>query len=268
MTTPEPSVMLTQPSQVRDDCIWALHGFGGSRSDFNALKKHLPVRPIDLPGHGSFTGPQNPSGYTTEAQIDWLASILPPRPVRLLGYSMGGRLALQFATTYPKRVSVLILIGTHSGLRNESERRERQIWDENKAVRVLRLGTAGFMEEWAELPIIATQKKYMPQADFEAMTQRRKTNCETSLSASLRGFGAGTMPSCWDRLQDVLAPTLLLAGIDDERYQKIHVEMASELPHARTHVVAQAGHAPHLSNPNATARIICQFLAESEAPSC
>ena len=266
MSTAESKAPCNRRHNRTNGCIWALHGFGGSESDFNALSHHLSLAPIDLLGHGSHRAPSDPAAYSTDAQVAWLAQRVPSHPVRLLGYSMGGRLALQFATRYPERISALVLIGAHPGLRTEDERRQRKQWDDEQSRRILALGTADFMTEWAQLPLIATQKVYMPETDYRAMQARRHSNLEAPLAASLRGFGSGTMPSCWATLKRITAPTLLIAGRDDERYQKMNTAIADHLPHVQTEIVERSGHAPHLSNPEMTATIIDTFLRENEVP--
>src|SRR5262245_37449007 len=96
-----------------------LHGFLGCARDWEALASKLdaPSFAIDLPGHGR-------SPFTAQFE-EALSSALPPEPVHLVGYSMGGRLALRYALAEPERVASLTLIGAHLGLKTESERAAR-----------------------------------------------------------------------------------------------------------------------------------------------
>ncbi len=77
-----------------------LHGFLGNSADWEAVLSYLPDCPcfgVDLPGHGS-------SPFSTTFDFD------PPAPkFHLIGYSMGGRLALQYALRYPDRIAGLAI---------------------------------------------------------------------------------------------------------------------------------------------------------------
>lgn len=83
---------------------------------------------IDCLGHGETDAPLNGKRYSTSRQVSDLAEILNQlklHKVKLIGYSMGGRLAYSFAMTYPERVSALVLESTTPGLKTLGERRER-----------------------------------------------------------------------------------------------------------------------------------------------
>ena len=80
--------------------IVALHGFMGSGEDFSPLRECLsiPLKAPDLVGHGSHLS-TNPKDFELEQQLLYWSTRIPQGAV-LLGYSMGGRLALQFALQY------------------------------------------------------------------------------------------------------------------------------------------------------------------------
>ena len=89
-----------------------LHGFLGSSLDWLEVLSYLPSFKsylIDLPGHGK-------SAFHPEL-------ILPhfEEKIDLVGYSMGGRLALQYAAQNPQKIEKLILLSTHLGLFSEEE---------------------------------------------------------------------------------------------------------------------------------------------------
>ena len=135
----------------------ALHGFTGGGRDFEPLASQLPGLVFDapdLPGHG-------PNGFQTEpfsfdSCAEEYARLVEPQSV-LLGYSLGARLALRTALfTQP---SALILIGGTPGIRNEQQRLERQTTDRERAEHIERVGATAFLEEWSQVPIIATQAR-------------------------------------------------------------------------------------------------------------
>ena len=132
---------------------------------------------------------------------------MPVEPPILLGYSMGGRLALHFALTYPRSIRALVVIGAHAGLDDDVDRQNRLEWDEANAIELLRNGTPNFMKAWASIPLISTQGQRMSEHDLADMQTRRSRGDAGALAASLRGFGSGTMPSCWHRLKTLRIPT-------------------------------------------------------------
>ena len=93
-----------------------LHGFTGSARNWAAhvpgfARQHRTIA-VDLLGHGRTTAPADPGRYRmsfSAADLSALLARLTPEPVYLLGYSMGGRLELYFALTYPEQVRTMIL---------------------------------------------------------------------------------------------------------------------------------------------------------------
>jgi 2-succinyl-6-hydroxy-2,4-cyclohexadiene-1-carboxylate synthase len=64
------------------------------------------------------------------------------------------------------------------------------------------------------------------------------------------------VPSCWGELSKLTAPTLLVTGAEDAKFDAIAAAMQSRLPRARRAVIAGAGHAPHLERPAACAAAV------------
>ena len=89
----------------------------------------------DLPGHGSDSTDLDPRHFSLEATLTQVehAGVW---PTDLIGYSMGGRVALHFAATYPTKVRHLILESASPGLATEGERLERQVNDEELARKI------------------------------------------------------------------------------------------------------------------------------------
>ena len=134
--------------------IVAWHGFMGSGEDFSPLRECLNVslQAPDLVGHGSHLS-TTVQDFELEQQLLYWSTRIPQGAV-LLGYSMGGRLALQFALRYPDKISGLILIGATPGIRKESDRIQRVVWDNEQANRLLQQGMSQFYSYWQSIPII------------------------------------------------------------------------------------------------------------------
>ena len=227
--------------------IVAFHGFMGVGSDFTPLSEGLglSVYAPDLIGHGIFQS-ENPLDYTLEAQLSYWAQRLPDR-CTLVGYSMGGRLALQFALRYPKRIERLILIGATPGLIDPKERAQRVLWDREQARLIRTWGVQRFYESWQEIPIIATQKT-IETGIREVMVANRMTQSAEGLALSMEHFGTGVMPHCWGRLRNLVMPTLLMVGEVDLKYRGIAESMTDEIVVGTVDqaVISNAGHCAHL----------------------
>ncbi len=243
----------------------ALHGFTGSGEDFEALAPLLgrEILAPDLPGHGEAA--TLPGPYTMERVTAALAGLLGrnelERPV-LLGYSMGGRVALSFALRYPDRVAALVLIGANPGLVEPAERAARRRSDEALAARIEAEGVPAFLAYWSAVPLIATQAR-IPEPYRSAARSRRLRNRARGLAASLRELGTGAMPPLWRELPRLAAPTLLITGAEDAKYRAIAARMAGLIPGAQRALIPGAGHCAHLEQPELSCAAIDRFLSRA-----
>ena len=81
-----------------------------------------------------------------------------------------------------------------------------------------------------------------------------------SLAASVMGFGAGVMPSVWDRLKEVQIPVLLIVGQEDKKYSRLANQLRECIAISDLHIVPNSGHAPHLEKPRVVAKIIDEWI--------
>lgn len=239
----------------------ALHGFTGEGADFSALSSwaggtwNCP----DLPGHGTNSEAQDP-----EFSIDRLRySLIPRSPDHLVGvgYSMGGRLLLNLATSDPDAFEKLILISASPGLDDEEERKNRRINDE-KWIRLLDEGTLQtFLDQWWEQPVLKSLKD-LPAPDEKRLIARRLRNNPVGLIRSLRHHGTGQLPSIWEKCSHLRVPTLICAGENDLKFKDLAERMVSIIPNSQLSLIPDSGHSPHLENPRATAAAIIRFLSQ------
>ena len=273
---PEPptSLHVTLPDGVRLHALRAgrgpalllLHGFTGSAATWAPFLAPLAGRhdvvAVDLLGHGASDRPPDPARHAAARVADDLAALLDALGVAraaVLGYSMGGRLALHFALAHPDRVSALVLESASAGIADDDERRERADADARLADDLERDGTAAFVARWERLPLWASQAS-LPAATRERLRAQRLANDAAALAASLRGAGAGITPPAHGRLASLRTPTLLVAGALDAKYARLARELSAAIPDARAVVVPEAGHAVHLERPAELEREVLAFL--------
>lgn len=244
-----------------------LHGFtGSSRSwppeiiDGLASSGRLPIL-VDLPGHGRHVGEFELGRFTLETVFRDLDRASGPDPCPVVGYSMGGRLALAYAVCHPHRVSHLVLESASPGLRTEAERARRRDSDDALASRIEREGIEAFVRAWEMLPLFESQRA-LPAEVQEAQRARRRLNDPRSLAAALRSLGTGALPSYWEDLERLDMPVLLIVGALDRKFTSLAEEMMRLLRRGRTVVVEDAGHAVHLERPDAWIASVLPFLAD------
>lgn len=248
--------------------IVLLHGFTGSTRSWD---EHLPalldladVIALDQLGHGRSDAPAQPARYRVERVVDDLTALLDaldaPR-AHVVGYSMGGRVALQLAVSRPERVASLVLESASPGIASEAERAARVRSDDDLAELAERDGLAAFVDRWEGVPLFASQASLPPETRAR-LREQRLAGSAPGLAGSLRGMGAGQTPCLVDRLSELACPTLLLVGARDTRYVALGRAMAAAIPRARLMEVADAGHTIHLEQPARFGALVGAFLAE------
>ncbi|MCS6971138.1 MAG: alpha/beta fold hydrolase [Planctomycetota bacterium] len=236
----------------------ALHGFTETdESWYETLAHDIPaLRCPLLPGHG---GKPCPRDADVAGIVAALAAQMPDEPSDLLGYSMGGRVALRIALDHPEKVRRLILISCHPGIRDPEERRQRLRRDESLAQVLEEDGIGPFMAWWENQPALKPYEPY-PAAVAESVRARRLNQDPRGLAACLRVLGGGAMEPVWHRLRELRMPVLLISGAADARYMRIMDEMAAYIPQHRREVVLRAGHAVHRERPQVVAQMVGAFL--------
>lgn len=243
-----------------------LHGFTGCGQNWAAFlpvfADQFQVVVVDIWGHGRSSSPSNPALYKMEnvaSDLLWLLDELAVSQAHLLGYSMGGRLALYLATFYPERWRSLVLESASPGLDRAVTRQERSAKDNELADWIEAHGIEAFVARWEQLPLWASQQQ-LDEETSQILRQQRLQNNPVGLANSLRGMGTGQQPSLWPYLPTLQLPTLLLAGELDSKFMGINQQMAAQMPDAKLEIIAQAGHTIHLERPYAFQQSVLNFL--------
>ncbi len=241
-----------------------LHGFMGSSFDWmeiiNHLKKIYFCLALDLPGHGKTKINANDSCYSIHFTAKEICRFLRDLKIEtsyLIGYSMGGRLALYLAVFYPEYFQGIVLESTSPGIEKVRERIERRKID-NKNAEELKTGDFGkFLERWYSQPLFRSLKQH---PKFTELFKQRLVNDSFGLAKSLRFMGTGTQPSLWMNLKDIKIPVLILAGEKDEKFSEIAFQMEELIPNCKVHIVKGCGHNIHFEKPNIFIKHTHEFL--------
>jgi 2-succinyl-6-hydroxy-2,4-cyclohexadiene-1-carboxylate synthase len=250
-----------------------LHGFTGSAATWRPLVEVLApaftTLSVDLVGHGESDAPAELEHYRMRPAVDDLAALLRAQGFERatwLGYSLGGRVALQVGVHRPDVVSSLVLEGATPGLADEAERAARVRADEELADRIERDGLEWFADYWGALPLWDSQRETLSEEQRAALRRQRLAQRPVGLANSLRGMGTGAMEPVHGRLQEVEAPVMLITGALDAKFTEIAGEMAQTLRDVTMAQVAGAGHAAHLERPGQFAALVLDFLRRIHQP--
>ena len=249
-----------------------LHGFTGSVATWDSLlpayTDRFTVISVDILGHGESESPAEAQRYGMDyAGADLIAIFdhLKLDRVHLLGYSMGGRLALHVAIRHAERIASVILESASPGIILPELREARIYDDEALAQRIEREGIAAFVDHWEKLPLFATQSS-LPESVRAGLRSQRLRNNPTGLANSLRGLGTGAQFPLWWHLDNLACPTLLIAGALDNKFtvtaKAMFKKMPTEVVPVHLAIVPEAGHAVHLEQPEFFNRLVLEFLDE------
>ena len=193
--------------------------------------------------------------HTYEGRLDEIAE--PGEGAALVGYSLGGRLALHAALREPDRYRALVTVGASAGIEDVAERTARLQADEKLAAWMEIASIADIVTIWERQPLFADQ------SDALIAEQRpgRLARHPAALASVLRTAGQGTLEPVWRELHRLELPVLALAGARDERYSAAAQRLADAAPDGRAAIVPDAGHAPQLQQPEAVASSLAAFLA-------
>jgi 2-succinyl-6-hydroxy-2,4-cyclohexadiene-1-carboxylate synthase len=165
----------------------------------------------------------------------------------LVGYSMGGRLALQAlidGATFDRAVIV------SAGLNLKEGREERRARDEAWARRFEADPWQDVMRDWNAQPVFGGHVVERLERDYD----RRE------LARQLRENSPGVLPPLAPRLHEITVPVLWIAGERDKAYAEIGKRAVSLLPNAQLWICPNAGHRVPWEQPQAFAARLREFV--------
>lgn len=242
-------------------CVALVHGFLGVPEAWSrvvdALPRGVSVVTATVPGHGP--APTVLDGHSFEAVAETLTrSLLARQPTWLVGYSLGGRLALAMALGASSRFAGLVTIGAQPGLAEEDARSSRRASDDALA-RDAEADFPRFVDAWEKLPLFGTQHALAPE-DRSLRRSQRLAHTPRGIAWSLRTLGLGAMPDYGPALRRARLRCLFVAGALDGKFAAIARAMASATDRAEVAVVDGAGHDVVLEAPVAIATLIARFI--------
>jgi 2-succinyl-6-hydroxy-2,4-cyclohexadiene-1-carboxylate synthase len=237
----------------------------GTGDDWNTISGKLSgeffcIMP-DLPGHGESTEINDSSAlWSFEGVITGINDILVSMDISkiiLVGYSMGGRIALGYVNKYPDLITKLIIESASPGIENEDERKARWINDQKIADRLNKGSFNDFLKFWYDQELFKGIKDHQ---NFNTMLDVRKRNNPKLLAKALLVYNPAKQASYWNRLDKIHLPTLLIGGKQDKKYSEILSRMADVNSSFNLRQVADCGHNVHFEMPHQFAEHLREFL--------
>lgn len=238
-----------------------LHGGTGSSESYWAqqvpvLSEHFRLILMDHRGFGASDYEGAFSIPACAADLEALLDGLGVEAASLVGLSLGGAIALQFAADRPTRVRRLVLADTFSGVFTERFRR----FIDHALIGSLEQGGHDLM---FELNLqFAFSERYLAEHGDELEVQKRAWR-EMDIPRYVESLRAIRDWSIDDRLGEVTAPSLVLWGSEDIEVPRIYSDrLANALPHAVLSVIDGAGHKSCADRPEAFNRAVLSFLLD------
>ncbi|MCH9649990.1 MAG: alpha/beta fold hydrolase [Deltaproteobacteria bacterium] len=259
-----------------------LHGFAGSPDSWQEVAEVLPsgsaLLRLSILGHGKAEDPHGhqhtgsspgrslePASGPFETEVDRLAAQVLAAGFQgshLVGYSLGGRLALGLLARHPELVASASLIGAHTGLGSQEERRQRMLRDESWADLAETTGLASFLEKWEEQPLFSTQN----QEQRSLQNHRRRHLDPMGLGRALRSLSLARMPDYRPRIPTLEMPIRWIAGERDAKFRRLAKE-AAQAQRAGTYArVPASGHNVPLEQPRLLAALLAEDLTLEDSP--
>lgn len=216
------------------------------------LSKHFRVVRYDIRGYGRSPAPT--AEYWPHEDLRALLDYLKIGRATIVGLSLGGILAADFALEYPARVERLVLVD--SGLRGDKQP------PDPKASNARRVGAAEgpekFFEAFTQADMLAGLRDR--PAAREAMHRMMVDNYKADAYIR-KGLPQSPEPPTIERLEQIKAPTLVIIGsLDGRNLQNIADTLATRIPGARKVTIPGASHHPPVETPKEFNRVLLDFL--------
>jgi pimeloyl-ACP methyl ester carboxylesterase len=231
--------------------ILLTHGYSATaemwKGQIEPLSRDHTLILWDMRGHGRSDSPGDPSRYSEEATVGDMAALLDAvgaKSAVIGGLSLGGYMSLAFHVAHPERVRALLIVDTGPGFKNDAAREDWNVYARKSADRFERDGVDSLKSQSRERALAHHRSaKGLALAGRHMLTQR----------------DARVIHS----LPDVKVPALVVVGANDTGFLKAADYMQAKIPGAAKCVIAEAGHAANIDQPEAFNAAVLGFLRQS-----
>lgn len=232
------------------------HGYSATsemwKGQIAAFSKSYRLIIWDMRGHGQSDYPDDQSAYSEDHTVADMAAIIdevvPDKQKKVIvgGLSLGGYMSLAFYRVHADRVSMLLIIDTGPGFKKDSARED---WNK----------TAFKTGENFEKNGLGPLRSASPERS--RVTHRNAKG----LAYAARGMLAQRSDAVMQVLPKIGVPSLIVVGSEDKPYLAASEYMAKKIPSAKKVVIAGAGHAANIDQPEAFNEAVLEFLRDAQA---
>ena len=249
--------------------VYLVHGFLGDCDDWGPVAEVLGTRArcvgVALPGHtaAATAGADRVElhSFSLDGAAEQLAQLTTSSAgATVVGYSMGGRVALRAASLSPQSFARLLLLSTQPGIDDPAARTTRAAADLRLAHQLERMNLTAFrrfLHEWYGAPLFGD---FASRADFAEIVECRARQDPRQLASALRAFTVGAQLPLWDTLLQLGQRCRYLSGIDDTTYAAVGAEIRQRAPGVEVYEVTGAAHALHREAPAVVAGHLIAML--------
>jgi 2-succinyl-6-hydroxy-2,4-cyclohexadiene-1-carboxylate synthase len=237
---------------------WCLHGSVGMAADWRPFAKQLATsgigtRAVDL---WRFLDccPMPLQSFATALNANAKGEVFRGSGRALLGYSMGGRMALHALLENEQPWQAAVIVSANPGLEIEADRATRRAGDAEWATRALTGNWQQFLEDWNSQPLLGTPKMRDAQT-ASGLVQRRR-----EIARSFVDWSLGAQESLWRQLSEIKIPVLWIIGENDSKYRALAERAAALTPRSSLAIAPNAGHRVPWESPQWFAETVSQFL--------
>jgi 2-succinyl-6-hydroxy-2,4-cyclohexadiene-1-carboxylate synthase len=235
---------------------WCLHGAIGMAADWRGFAKNLAAagigsRAVDL-WRFLECCPMPLPDFGKALNADAGGEVFRGSSRALLGYSMGGRLALHALLEKDHPWQAAVIVSTHPGL--EEDRSGRRAADAEWASMALTGNWQQFLEAWNSQAILGPAPLRDPRSSGSLITRRRE------VARSFVDWSLGNQEPLWDRLGEISIPVLWIVGDKDLKFLALAERAVSLIPNACLAVAPGAGHRVPWEAEEWLAKQVCHFL--------
>ncbi len=246
--------------------ILFLHGFMGNGNDWNETVSYLSEKyyciTLDLPGHGNSN---NLERLNTVWDFDSLCNRLSGllnhlkiQKVSLVGYSMGGRIALYFAHKYPQLLTHLILESASPGIKTNDKKEIRLKEDKALSQKLKNEPLEEILEKWYSLPLFSGIKNH---PKYKALFLNRLKNDPTLLAKAVESFSPGRQVYLMNKMKNLKMSVNLICGENDIKYTDVMKKIKRDNLHFNLKIFRDCGHNVHFEKPDLFAEHLLLVLS-------